>query len=374
MTSDNRIYLDNAATTPVDELVISNITHGLKNIYGNPSSIHLEGRNARTEIEKARKTIAKILGASISEIFFTSCGTESNNLILKNTVKTYSIDTIITSKTEHPCVLESIKSMGVKVIFLPNDIDGRPDLDALKDSLRQSDGKKMVSLMHANNETGAITDINEVGEICREFDAFFHTDTVQTIGFYPINLQKIPVHFISGSAHKFHGPKGIGFAFIRNSNPIPPYIHGGSQERNMRAGTENVYGIMGMTKAMEIAYDSLTTRQEYIFSLKTVFIKKLLENFNGIKILGESQGPAHYKILNVAFPATSKTDLLLLNLDIHGISASGGSACSSGAESTSHVIRELHIEGDYKTIRFSFSHLNTLEEIHQTINTLKEII
>jgi cysteine desulfurase len=374
MTSDNRIYLDNAATTPVDDLVISTITHGLKNIYGNPSSIHLEGRNARTEIEKARKIIAKILGASISEIFFTSCGTESNNLILKNTAKTYTIDTIITSKTEHPCVLESIKSMGVKVIFLPNDVDGRPDLDALKDSLRQSNGKKMVSLMHANNETGAITNIIKVGEICREFDAFFHTDTVQTIGFYPINLQKIPVHFISGSAHKFHGPKGIGFAFIRNSNPIPPYIHGGSQERNMRAGTENVYGIMGMAKAMEIAYDNLTTRQEYIFSLKTTFIKKLHENFNGIKILGESQGSAHYKILNVAFPATSKTDLLLLNLDIHGISASGGSACSSGAESTSHVIRELHIEGDYKTIRFSFSHLNTLEEIHQTIKTLKEII
>jgi cysteine desulfurase len=374
MNEYQRIYFDNAATTPIDEEVVSWMIHGLQNIYGNPSSIHLEGRNARTEIEKARKKIAKILGASISEIFFTSCGTEANNLVLKNAVKAYGIESIITSKTEHPCVLESVKSLGVQTIYLSNDSDGRPNLEELKFVLKSKNQKCLVSLMHANNETGALTDIESVALACQENNALFHTDTVQTIGYYPINLQELPIHFISGSAHKFHGPKGIGFVFIRNTNPILPFIHGGSQERNMRAGTENVYGIMGMAKAMEIAYENLDSRTTHIADLKNFFIENLIKNFDGLILIGEMHGLAHYKILNVAFPTTPKTDLLLLNLDIHGISASGGSACSSGVESTSHVIKELGIKGDFKTIRFSFSHYNTIEQVLQTIEVLKNII
>lgn len=374
MNEYQRIYFDNAATTPIDEEVVSWMIHGLQNIYGNPSSIHLEGRNARTEIEKARKKIAKILGASISEIFFTSCGTEANNLVLKNAVKAYGIESIITSKTEHPCVLESVKSLGVQTIYLSNDSDGRPNLEELKFVLKSKNQKCLVSLMHANNETGALTDIESVALACQENNALFHTDTVQTIGYYPINLQELPIHFISGSAHKFHGPKGIGFVFIRNTNPIHPFIHGGSQERNMRAGTENVYGIMGMAKAMEIAYENLDSRKTHIADLKNIFIENLIKNFDGLILIGEKHGLAHYKILNVAFPTTPKTDLLLLNLDIHGISASGGSACSSGVESTSHVIKELGIKGDFKTIRFSFSHYNTIEQVLQTIEVLKNII
>ncbi len=373
-----RIYLDNAATTPVLPEVVEIMTNVLYNTYGNPSSLHAEGRNARATIEEARKAVANAIGASIGEIFFTSGGTESNNMALKCSVRDLGVKRIISSPIEHHCVLHSLeriqKTMGVEVKLLPVNQYGRVDIKVLEKWLAESDEKTLVSLMHSNNEIGTMIDIDAVADICQAHQAFFHTDTVQTIGYFPINVSHEKISFLSGSAHKFHGPKGIGFIYINNENIVRPFVDGGSQERNMRGGTENIVGIAGLAKALQHAISHMDEHKNKISGLKTYFKEKLSTEFSDIQFMGDDDGLSHYKVLNVSFPPSPKAALLLLSLDIAGISASGGSACSSGAEAGSHVLAALNLAPDRKNIRFSFSHLNTKEEIDQVIEKLRSIL
>ena len=373
-----RVYFDNAATTPIAPEVVEVMTHALKNLYGNPSSIHADGRMARMAIEDARKTIANSIKASIGEIFFTSGGTESNNMILKNAVRDLGVRRIISSPIEHHCVLNTLESLqktsDIVVNFVKIDEKGRVDLKHLDEILRGSREKTLVSLMHANNEIGTMIDLNAVATVCETHKALFHSDTVQTIGYFPIDVSKTKIHFLTGAAHKFHGPKGVGFAFINTETMIKPFIDGGSQERNMRGGTENVAGIVGMAKALELAYEDIENRVYKITSLRNYLKINLLEIFEDIQFIENTEGSYHYKVLNVSFPHSPKSELLLFNLDIAGISASGGSACSSGAEGGSHVLDALDIDPSRKCIRFSFSHYNTIEEVDYVIEKLKKVV
>jgi cysteine desulfurase len=373
-----RVYFDNAATTPIAPEVVEAMTHALHNLYGNPSSIHADGRMARMAIEDARKTIANSLKASIGEIFFTSGGTESNNMILKNAVRDLGVRRIVTSRIEHHCVLHTLESLqktsDIVVNFVKIDEKGRVDLKHLDEILRGGTEKTLVTLMHANNEIGTMIDLHAVATLCETHKALFHSDTVQTIGYFPIDVSKTKIHFLTGAAHKFHGPKGVGFAFINSETTIKPFIDGGSQERNMRGGTENVAGIVGMAKAIELAYENLESRVYKISTLRNYLKTNLLEIFEDIQFIENTDGSFHYKILNVSFPHSPKSDLLLFNLDIAGISASGGSACSSGAEGGSHVLDALDIDPARKCIRFSFSHYNTIEEVDYLIEKLKKMV
>lgn len=373
-----RIYLDNAATTSLREEVINVMTEVLKNNYGNPSSIHADGRSARALIEQARKTVADRIGSSIGEVFFTSGGTESNNMALKCAVRDLGVKHIVTSKLEHHCVLHALEtiehSQDTKISFVQIDNKGRIDLNDLEKILGESNQKTMVTLMHSNNEVGTMIDLDEVADICDKHNALFHTDTVQTMGYFPINVDKTKINFLTGSAHKFHGPKGVGFVYINGNNIIKPLIDGGSQERNMRAGTENIHGIVGLAKAFELAVDNMDTYRDYISNLRSYLKNTLTEQFEDIQFNGDVDGRVHYKVLSVSFPASPKSDLLLLNLDILGISASGGSACSSGAEQGSHVLEALNCDPSRKTIRFSFSHYNTIAEMDTLVEKLKTII
>ncbi|MEM8907651.1 MAG: cysteine desulfurase family protein [Bacteroidota bacterium] len=373
-----RIYLDNAATTALHPEVIQTMTTVLRDVYGNPSSIHSEGRNARATIERARKTVANYIGASIGEVFFTSGGTESNNMALQCAVRDLGVQHIITTPLEHHCVLHTLdaieQSGKAKVSYLPVDEKGRINLADLQNLLQNSQEKTLVSLMHSNNEIGTMIDLAAIAEVCEAYDALFHTDTVQTIGYFPIDLSKIRINFLSGSAHKFHGPKGIGFVYINNDNIVRPYINGGSQERNMRAGTENIHGIAGLAKALELACEQMDQHRTYISQLRHYLKDQLTNHFKDIQFNGDHDGLFHYKVLSVSFPPSPKSDLLLLNLDIAGISASGGSACSSGAEQGSHVLSGVQADAQRKTIRFSFSSDNTMAEIDQLIEKLKHII
>lgn len=374
-----RIYFDNASTTPLLPEVIEAMTEVMHNIFGNPSSIHADGRKARMAVEDARKTVAKVLGASIGEVFFTSCGTESNNMALKNSVRDLGVRRIISAKTEHHCVVHTLAAIqkygDVDVEFVRLDKYGNADQHHLRELLENGGEKKtLLSLMHANNETGTMLDLQKVSAICAESGALFHTDTVQTIGYFPINLSELKVAFLSGSAHKFHGPKGCGFIYINGDNIISPFIDGGSQERNMRAGTENVAGIVGLAKALEIAHRDQEARRQKMMQTRQYFKEKLLQNFEGIEFNGDENGLCHYKILSASFPTSPKADLLLLNLDIAGISASGGSACSSGVDVGSHVLTALGADPDRVTVRFSFSHFNTLQEAEEVISQLKRIL
>jgi cysteine desulfurase len=373
-----RVYFDNAATTPIAPEVVEVMTDALKNLYGNPSSIHADGRMARMAIEDARKTIANSIHASIGEIFFTSGGTESNNMILKNAVRDLGVRRIITSPIEHHCVLHTLESLqktsDLIVKFVKIDEKGRIDLKNLDELLRGGNEKTLVSLMHANNEIGTMVDLHAVATLCETHKALFHSDTVQTMGYFPIDVSKTKIHFLTGAAHKFHGPKGVGFAFINSDTMIKPFIDGGSQERNMRGGTENVAGIVGMAKALEIAYQDIESRVYKISSLRNYFKNNLSEIFEDIQFIENVEGSHHYKVLNVSFPHSPKSDLLLFNLDIAGISASGGSACSSGAEGGSHVLDALGIDPSRKFIRFSFSHYNTQEEADYVIDKLKKVV
>ncbi len=370
-----RIYLDNAATTEVDTEVLEAMLPYLKGNFGNPSSIHSEGRTARAAIESARKNVAKLIGASIGEIFFTSGGTESNNMSLKCAVRDMGVTRIISSKIEHHCVLhsaEALQKQKIQLDFVAVDTKGRVLLDELEALLSQTPHQKtLVSLMHANNEIGTKINLEKIATLCHSYNAYFHSDTVQTVGYFPINVEKIKLDFLSGSAHKFHGPKGVGFIYISKENKIQPFIDGGSQERNMRGGTENISGIVGLSKSLELAVRDMQTRREKIESLKNQLVSELLSNFEDIKFNGDWAGDTLYTVLSVSFPNTTKTDLLLLNLDIAGISASGGSACSSGVDAGSHVLAALDPGDLRRTIRFSFSHHNTLDEISFLISTLK---
>lgn len=371
-----RIYLDNAATTPIDEEVLEQMLHIYRDFPGNASSIHEEGRRARSVIEQARKVVARALNASIGEVFFTSGGTESNNMVLKRAAIDLGIRRFITARTEHHAVLHTLESLqrdrGVEVVYVRQSVDGKPDLAHLEELLAIQ-SPTLVSLMHANNEIGTLNPIVQIAAICQRAGALFHSDTVQTIGYYPIDLLSLPIDFLTGSAHKFHGPKGVGFVYIHQPYRIRPYIDGGSQERTMRGGTENVAGIAGMAKALTLAGVHQEEREVRIRALRDYFASQLKKLHPAIQFNGDPFGEGHYKILSVSFPADARSDLLLLNMDIEGIAVSGGSACSSGAEAGSHVMDALHKNSPLKTIRFSFSHLNTVEEVDKVLAVLQKI-
>ena len=373
----SRIYFDNAATTPIDPEVVKTMLPYLTEHFGNPSSIYSYGRESRMAIEKSRKSVAKILQAQPSEIFFTSGGTESSNTAIFASVRELQCKRIITSPIEHHATLHTCNHLAqlgeaelVLVNILPN---GHVDLDDLEVKLKESDKKTLVTLMHANNEIGNITDIQKVGILCQKYQALFHTDTVQTVGHFPINLSELHIDFITGSGHKFHGPKGIGILYINGRNKIHPLIHGGGKERNMRAGTENVYGIIGFAKALEITSENQEKEKEHILRLKEYLKHRISTEITGVVFNGDPDGESLYTLLNVGFPHTDKTEMLLFNLDIRNICASGGSACSSGANQGSHVINALNKEPQ-STIRFSFSKYNTIEEIDSLVVHLKELL
>ncbi len=372
-----RIYFDNAATTPLDNEVLEAMIPMMKEHFGNPSSIHAHGRKVRTEIEKARKTIAQLLGASPSEIFFTSGGTEADNMAIRCTIHDHKLTRAISSPLEHHAVLHPLEELAKEGVIkldlvrvLPN---GRLDIEHLKLLLEQNE-RALVTLMHGNNEIGNMIDLKEVGALCAEHNAIFHSDTVQTMGHFRFNLNETPVHFINGAGHKFNGPKGVGFIYISSDLAITPLIHGGAQERNMRGGTENVYGIVGLAKALEIAYRDLDAKQAKIQDVKTYMMELLKANFPGIKFNGDPEGPSLYTVLNVSFPPTEKGEMLLFNLDISGISASGGSACTSGSDIGSHVLRGIQAESNRPSVRFSFGKQNNREEVDYVIEKLKEIL
>ncbi len=369
------IYLDNAATTPIDPEVLEAMLPYLQNSYGNPSSIHAQGRAARAAIEVARKTIAGLLNTSPSEIFFTSGGTEADNTALIGAVKSLGIKHVISSPIEHHAVLHTLEDLEkngtIKLSMVQVDAKGILDLTHLE-QLLQTNSRSLVSLMHGNNELGNINDIEAIGSLCQEHKAIFHSDTVQTMGHYPHDLQKLKVDFIVGSAHKFHGPKGVGFLYVNGKNAIHPLIHGGAQERNMRGGTENIYGIIGMAKALEIAYRDMATHRQHIQSLKTRMMDLLKEKISGLAFNGDPTDDANslYHVLNVSLPESDNNDMLLFNLDIHKISASGGSACSSGTDIGSHVLKHLQVNPRRGHVRFSFSKYNTAAEIDYVVEKL----
>ena len=372
-----RVYFDNAATTPIDKEVLKAMYEVMEMQYGNPSSIHAHGREARTVIEKARKTIAGLLHASPAEFFFTSGGTEADNMAIRSGIVDHGIKHAITTSIEHHAVLHTLQSLeksGIIRLSYVN-IDGKGNVDlAHLEELLKSDERSFVSLMHANNELGTISDIEAIGDLCEQYNAIYHCDTVQTFGHYPHDLSKLKVHFMVCAAHKFHGPKGVGFLYINHKIKINPIIFGGSQERNMRGGTENVYGIVGLAKSLEIAYEEMNKHQEYIQSLKSYMIAQLQQNIPGIEFNGETEPEKSlYTVLNVSFPEMDMAEMLLFSLDIAGISASGGSACSSGTNIGSHVLNGIHANPERPAVRFSFSKYNTREEIDYVVDTVKEI-
>jgi cysteine desulfurase len=373
-----RIYFDNAATTSLDQLVLDSMMPYLTEKFGNPSSIYSYGRETRMAIEQARKTVAKILNAHPAEIFFTSGGTESSNTAIMASVRDLGCKHIITSSIEHHATLhtvEYINKLGLaKVSYVKLLPDGHVDLEDLETLLASTEQKTLVTLMHANNEIGNILDINAVGELCKLYNAIFHSDTVQTVGHYPFDLRNTPVHFITGAAHKFHGPKGVGLLYINENVRISPFVHGGGQERNMRAGTENLYGIVGFAKALELATADHDNNSAYIGTLKYYMLEELKKHVPGVAFNGDVFGNSLYTVLNVSFPKTEKSEMLLFNLDINNICASGGSACTSGADAGSHVIRAINNNPNQIAVRFSFSRHNTKEEIDLVVAKLKDLI
>ncbi len=373
-----RIYFDNAATTALDPTVLETMMPYLTEKFGNPSSIYSYGRESRMAIETARKSVAKILNAHPAEIFFTSCGTESSNTAIKAAITDLGCKHIITSHLEHHAVshtVEHLDNMDVSKVsyvkMLPN---GHVDIEDLEKLLAASNEKTLVTLMHANNEIGNILDINEVGELCKLYGAIFHSDTVQTVGHYPFDLRNTPVHFVTGSAHKFHGPKGVGIIYINENVKIKPFVHGGSQERNMRAGTENLYGIVGFAKALEMATASQEEDMAYIGTLKYYMHEQLKKHIPGVAFNGDALGRSLYTVLSASFPKTEKSEMILFNLDINHICASGGSACTSGANQGSHVIRAVNNNPNQVTVRFSFCKHNTKEEVDIVVAKLKELV
>jgi cysteine desulfurase len=373
-----KVYLDNAATTRLDEKVFDTMVPFMKEEYGNPSSIHAFGRKTRSAIEGARKSVAKLLNVSPAEIFFTSGGTEADNMAINQTIDSLGITHAITSKIEHHAVehtLQMLEKAGkVKLSWVNVDDKGNVDLNHL-DELLKTNERSLVSLMHANNEIGTLLPLERVGEICEKYDAIFHSDTVQTMGHYPMDLQKINVHFITCAAHKFHGPKGVGFLFIKHNVKIKPMIHGGAQERNMRGGTECTQGIIGLAKALEICNEEMNEHIAHIQGIKNYMKASLEKNIPGIEFNGETGNEnSLYTVLNCRFPAHPDAEMMLFNLDIAGIAASGGSACSSGSNQGSHVLRGIGTDTSRASIRFSFCKYNTKEEVDYTIEKLKAMM
>jgi cysteine desulfurase len=374
-----KVYLDNAATTPIASEVIEEIQPYLNNYFGNPSSTHAFGRKTKNAIEINRKKIADLIRAKNNEIIFTSGGTEADNMALRCAVFDLNVKRIITTKIEHHAVLHTAECLrdqeNVEIIFLATDHNGNPDLVQLE-SILNDKVNTLVTLMHANNEISTLLPIKKVASICaRHKHVYFHSDTVQTMGHYTFNLSETPIDFLTCSAHKLHGPKGVGFLYVNQKISLNPLITGGSQERKNRGGTENLYGIVGLGKAMEMAYENLTSHQKHIQDLKS-FMKEELEkidqriNFNG----ETSPEKSLYTVLNVCFPADVCNSMLLFSLDIHGIAASGGSACSSGSNQGSHVLAELPHQENCQSVRFSFSRFNTQEDVEFTIEKIRSII
>ncbi|MFV8393640.1 cysteine desulfurase family protein [Flavobacterium sp. LB2P6] len=372
-----KVYLDNASTTAVRVEVIQEMTKVMMEDYGNPSSTHSLGRAAKSILELSRKSIAKNLNATAQEIIFTSCGTEANNWILRSAVKDLQVKRIITSKIEHHAVLFTAlvleKEYDIQIDYVNVKPNGEIDITHLVELLSE-EKKTLVSLMHVNNETGNVLDLERIGRICQEHNTLFHSDTVQSIGKATIDLQTIPVDFIVASAHKFHGPKGVGFAFIRKNSGLQPLFFGGEQEKGLRAGTEALHQIAGMAKALEISYAKLETEQKHIAELKSYLITLLKMEFPEFKINGNPNG--FYTVLNILLPfAAAKTAMILFHLDMKGIAVSRGSACQSGSIKPSHVLAEMLSVEDLKkpSLRISFSHLNTKEDIDLLIDALKSI-
>lgn len=374
-----RVYLDNAATTPLDPEVIAEMTQVMQNSFGNPSAIHAMGREVRTLVEKARKTVATLLNASPAEVFFTSGGTEADNTAIRCGIVAYGIKHAITSKIEHHAVehtLNMLLDTGVidKLSFVNIDDKGNVDYNHLEELL-QNNERSFVSLMHANNELGTLTDMQRVGDLCELYNAIYHADTVQTMGHYIHDVRKIKAHFMVCAAHKLHGPKGVGFLYVNHSVKIPPMIYGGAQERNMRGGTENVYGIVGLAKALEMAYVDMDSHQTHIQGLKSYMKTQLETEVPGVAFNGETdEAKSLYTVLNVSFPAMDMGDMLLFNLDINGICASGGSACSSGSNIGSHVLNGINADPERPAVRFSFSKYTTKEDIDYTIDKIKMVL
>lgn len=375
-----RIYFDNAATTALDNAVLDAMMPYLTEKFGNPSSVYSYGRETKMAIEQARKTVARILNVTPGEIFFTSGGTESSNTAIQAAVRDLGCRHMITSPIEHHATLhcaESVsKDRNIRLSLVQLDDKGHVDLQHLETLLAGSGEKTLVTLMHANNELGNLLQVAAVGDLCERYQAIFHCDMVQTIGHYPVDLRALKVDFASAAGHKFHGPKGVGVLYVNAAVQINPMISGGSQERNMRAGTENLYGIVGFAKALELAMDRHEEDSAYILGLKQYMHQRLSEAFNGITCNGDTLGDSLYTVLNVSFPKTEKSELLLFNLDMAGICVSGGSACSSGTTSVSHVIKALY-NGQSQhmvPIRFSFSRHNTREEVDLVIAKLQDLV
>ena len=373
-----RIYFDNAATTSLHPEVLAAMMPYLTEKFGNPSSIYSYGRESRLAIETARKTVAQILNAHPAEIFFTSGGTESSNTAITASVRDLGCKHIISSPIEHHATLHTVELLHQRgevalsfVKILPN---GHVDLAHLEELLSTIREKCLVSLMHANNEIGSMLDLHAVGNCCKQYSAIFHSDTVQTVGHFPIDLRHTPVHFITAAGHKFHGPKGVGMLYINENVKIRPYINGGAQERNMRAGTENLYGIVGFAKALELATANYDKDRNYINEVRMYMMEKLKEKIPQVIFNGDPLKNSLYTVLSVSFPKSEKSEMLLFNLDINHICASGGSACTSGADQGSHVIRAVNYNPNQVTVRFSFSNYNTKEEVDYVVGRLKEMI
>lgn len=374
-----RVYFDNAATTAMDDRVIEAMLPFMKQHYGNPSSVHSHGREVRSAIEKARKKVAELLQASPSEIFFTSGGTEADNTAIVCGIDTHGITHAISSPMEHHAVLHTLEECAkkgkVQLHLLDVNEFGDIDMQQLEELLVKYP-KALVSLMHANNEIGNINDIQAIGALARQHGAFFHSDTVQTMGHFVHDLKTLPVDSIVAGGHKFHGPKGSGFLYVRKDKKIHALIHGGAQERNMRGGTENVIGIVGIAKALELAYEDMAGHRVHIEGIKQYFIDMLKANIPDVSFNGRSAeiDKSLYTVLNVSLPPSEENaGMLLFNLDLHGISASGGSACSSGATVGSHVLRAIQSDPQRDSVRFSFSRFNTKEDVDYAVGKLKEL-
>jgi len=374
----NRIYMDNAATTSLAPEALEAMLPYMTEKFGNPSSIYSYGRESRLAIENSRKTVAAILNAHPAEIFFTSGGTESSNTAITAAVRNLGCNHIISSSIEHHATLHTVEYLHhrgeASLDFVEMLQNGQVNLDSLESLLAQREGKCLVSLMHANNEIGNMLDLYAAGEICKRHEAIFHSDTVQTVGHFSFDLRATPVHFITAAGHKFHGPKGVGVLYINENVKIDPYIHGGSQERNMRAGTENIYGIVGFARALELATKNLLEDSKYIAEIRRYMMQEISARISGVAFNGDIEGSSLYTILSVSFPKTEKSEMMLYNLDINHICASGGSACTSGADQGSHVIRAVNNDPNQVTVRFSFSKFNTKEEIDFVVRKLREMI
>ena len=370
-----RVYFDNASTTPLLPEVKEAMKTVIDKTYGNPSSIHLQGRHSRIIVEEARKQIANGLNASTGEIFITSGATEANNMALIGSVRDLGVERIISTTIEHHCILHTldflVEAHNTEVVLMDVDAKGQIDLTVLEKLLLEDSSKTLVTIMHGNNEIGAIADIQAIATLCQTHNTLFHTDTAQTLGKIALDLSQTPISFICGASHKFFGPKGIGFIYINNDNMIKPMFYGGDQERGLRSGTENIYGIAGMAKAFSLALEQMEERHDKVNSLRSYFVNRLHSELEDIQFNSTEDGLYH--ILSVSFPGTAKSEMLMMNLDIAGIAASSGSACSSGVENDSHVLEAIGHDPTRKTVRFSFSHFNTREEVDFVMDKLKAI-